>query len=156
MVSTPVEAPIRAARRDPAWSGIVTRPLARAIPRSRQREALIAIKGLHTALFFSIAAALLVTLWDGLRGRPARRTAVAGGIVAAESLVYVSNNQVCPFTPLAEEFGAERGSVVDMFLPAAVARQVPLVAGSAAFLALVSNIASLSQRTGGRQSATPK
>jgi hypothetical protein len=156
MVSTPVGAPIRAAKRDPAWSGIVTRPLSRVIPRSRRREALIAIKGLHTALFFSIAAALLVTLWDGLRGRPARRTAVAGGIVAAESLVYVSNNQVCPFTPLAEEFGAERGSVVDMFLPAAVARQVPLVAGSAAFLALVSNIASLSQRTGGRQSATPK
>jgi hypothetical protein len=141
----------RAARRNPTWSGIVTRPLARAIPRSREREALIAIKGLHTALFFSIAAALLLTLWDGLRGRPARRTALAGGIVAAESLVYVSNNQVCPFTPLAEEFGAQRGSVVDIFLPAAVARQIPLVAGSAAVLALVSNVASLSRSTASRR-----
>lgn len=134
----------------------MTRPLAQAIPRTLEREALVAIKGLHTALFFSIAAALILTLWDGLLGRPARRTAVAGGIVAAESLVYVSNNQVCPFTPLAEELGADRGSVVDMFLPAAVARQIPPVAGSAAFLALVSNVASLSKRTGGRQSTSRK
>lgn len=132
--------------RSPAWSGVLTRPLAGAIPRQFRHEALIAIKALHTALFFSIAAALGVTVWDGLRGRPARRTALAGGIVAAESLVYVSNNQVCPFTPLAEEFGAERGSVVDMFLPTAVARQIPLVAGSAAFVALVTNLASLSRR----------
>lgn len=133
--------------RTPTWSGFFTRPLARVIPPQLRHEALIAIKALHTALFFSIAAALGVTLWDGLRGRPAGRTAIAGGIVAAESLVYVSNNQVCPFTPLAEEFGAERGSVVDMFLPRAVARQVPLVAGSAALVALVTNLTSLSRRT---------
>lgn len=140
--------------RTPTWSGSFTRPLSRAIPRQFRHEALIAIKGLHTALFISIAAALGVTLWDGLRGRPARRTAIAGGIVAAESLVYVSNNQVCPFTPLAEEFGAERGSVVDMFLPGAVARQIPLVAGSAALVALVTNLASLSKRTLMRTAAT--
>lgn len=146
MVSMPGRVSTAPEGRDPTRSGIVTRPLARAIPRTLERQALVAIKGLHTALFFSIAAALILTLWDGLRGRPARRTAVAGGIVAAESL------QVCPFTPLAEELGADRGSVVDMFLPAAVARQIPLVAGSAAFLALVSNVASLWKRPGGRQS----
>lgn len=129
--------------RTPTWSGFFTRPVARVIPRQFRHQALIAIKGLHTILFFSIAAALGVTLWDGLRGRPAGRTAIAGGIVAGESLVYVSNNQVCPFTPLAEEFGAERGSVVDMFLPGVVARKIPLVAGSAALVALVMNLASL-------------
>ena len=61
-------------------------------------------------------------------------------------MLYVSNNQVCPLTPLAEEFGAERGSVVDMFLPAGVARRIPLVAGSAAMLALVLNLRSLARR----------
>ena len=79
-------------------------------------------------------------------GRPRRRTAIAGGVVPAESALYVSNNQVCPLTPLAEEFGAERGSVVDLFLPAAVARQIPAVAGSAAVLALVLNIRALARR----------
>jgi hypothetical protein len=145
---TGVEA--EAARRDPTWSGSLTGPIARVIPPGLKHEALIAIKALHTAWFFSIAAALMLTLWDGLSGRPARRTAMAGGIVAVESLVYLSNNQVCPFTPLAEELGAQRGSVVDMFLPAAVAKQIPLVAGSTALVALTSNVASLWKQAGRR------
>ncbi|MGH2357012.1 MAG: hypothetical protein ACRDGJ_03240, partial [Candidatus Limnocylindria bacterium] len=53
---------------------------------------------------------------------------------------YVSNNQVCPLTPLAEEIGAERGSVVDNFLPDWAARRIPIVAGSAALLALFLNL----------------
>ena len=104
------------------------------IPGCWRNEAVVAIKGLHTAILVSVFAAVVLTLWDGLRGSPGKRTAITGGMVLAESALYVSNNQVCPLTPLAEEFGAERGSVVDMFLPAAVARQIPLVAGSAAVL----------------------
>src|SRR5690606_38939993 len=100
-------------------------------------------KAVHTAIFFSISAAVALTVWDGLRGRPSRRTAIAGGVVLGETLVYISNNQVCPLTPVAEEFGAERGSVVDLFLPAAVARHIPLVAGSAAVLALALNLRAL-------------
>ena len=132
--------------RQPTWSGWITRPLARGIPAHWRREALVAIKGIHTAIFVSVFGAVLVTLWDGVRGTPGRRTAIAGGVVVAESMLYVSNNQVCPLTPLAEEFGAERGSVVDMFLPAGVARRIPLVAGSAAVLALVLNLRSLARR----------
>jgi hypothetical protein len=133
-------------RREPTWSGSLTRPLARLIPDSLQRQALTAIKSVHTALFFSIAAALVLSLWDGVQGRPTRRTAVAGGIVGAETAIYLSNNQVCPLTPLAEEFGAERGSVVDMYLPAAVARQIPLVAGSTALLATALNMRAVVRR----------
>jgi hypothetical protein len=135
-----------ATRRQPAWSGVLTRPLARVIPSSLERQALVAIKGIHTILFFSIGAALLLTLWDGLRGAPTRRTAVAGAIVAAESAIYASNNQVCPLTPLAEEFGADQGSVVDMFLPASVARRIPLVAGSSAVLAVLLNVRAVARR----------
>lgn len=61
----------------------------------------------------------------------------------AESVVFVSNNQVCPLTPLAEELGAERGSVVDIFLLDWAARRIPVVAGSAAVLALVLNLRAL-------------
>jgi hypothetical protein len=123
--------------------------LARVIPGCWRNEAVVAIKGLHTAILVSVFAAVVLTLWDGLRGSPGKRTAIAGGMVLAESALYVSNNQVCPLTPLAEEFGAERGSVVDMFLPAAVARQIPLVAGSAAVLSLALNVRALA-RAGGR------
>ena len=58
----------------------------------------------------------------------------------------MSNNQVCPLTPLAEEFGADRGSVVDLYLPAGVAQRSPLVAGSSATLALVLNLRALLRR----------
>ncbi len=64
-------------------------------------------------------------------------------MVVVETALYVSNNQVCPLTPLAEELGAARGSVVDLFLPAWAARRIPLVAGSAALLALVLNFRAL-------------
>ena len=134
-------------RREPRWSGGITAPLARGIPPSLRPDALAAIKAIHTALFFSIAAALLVTVWDGLRARPTRRTALAGSIVAGETLAFLSNNQVCPLTPLAEELGAGSGSVVDIFLPDWAARQIPLVAGSAALFALLLNLRSwLSRR----------
>ena len=126
-------------RQQPAWSGPMTAPLVRLIPADRQEEALTAIKAIHTAIFASIAGAILLALWDGVRGQPRRRTAIAGGLVLAETVVYASNNQVCPLTPLAEELGAARGSVVDIFLPAWAARQIPIVAGSAALLALILN-----------------
>ena len=90
-----------------------------------------------------MASAILIALWDGLRARPQYRTAVAGGMVAAEAALYVSNNQVCPLTPLAEELGAARGSVVDMFLPDWAAKRIPLVASTASLLALMLNVSAL-------------
>jgi deazaflavin-dependent oxidoreductase (nitroreductase family) len=126
--------------RIPAWSGVLTAPLAALIPARRRPLVLTAIKATHTAIFFSIAAAIGVTVWDGARGRPSRRTAIAGGVVIGESAVYLSNNQVCPLTPLAEHLGARRGSVVDIFLPGWVARRIPLVAGGAAVTALALNL----------------
>jgi hypothetical protein len=127
-------------RRRPVWSGAITTPLTKLIPTERRLQALAAIKTIHTAIFFSIAGAVVLTLWDGMRGRPGRRTAIAGGLVLAESALFVSNNQVCPLTPLAQELGAERGSVVDIFLPDWAARRIPVVAGSAAVLAIVLNL----------------
>jgi hypothetical protein len=128
------------AARQPIWSGGITAPLARFIPSARRSQAMSAIKAIHTAIFLSIAGAILLTLWDGVRGRPGRRTALAGGAVLAESALFVSNNLVCPLTPLAEELGAERGSVVDIFLPDWAASRIPVVAGSASLLALVLNL----------------
>lgn len=135
-----------AGSRRPTWSGFLTRPLAAVVPPRWRAETLVAIKAIHTVIFASVFAAVVLTLWDGIRGAPRRRTGIAGGIVLTETALYVSNNQVCPLTPLAEEFGAVRGSVVDMFLPAALARRIPLVAGSAAVLALVLNLGALARR----------
>ena len=55
--------------------------------------------------------------WDGFRGRRRRRTEIAGALAVAETMIFVSNNQVCPLTTLAEDLGARRGSVTDILLP---------------------------------------
>jgi hypothetical protein len=104
---------------------------------------LATIKAIHTIVFVSVGSALAVFVWDGIRGRPGGRAAVALGLAIAETGIYVSNNQVCPLTPLAEELGAERGAVADLFLPAWAARRIPVIGSSALLVGLVLNARAL-------------
>jgi hypothetical protein len=96
----------------------------------RRPAALVAIKGIHTAIFASVGAALVAFVAEGLHGRAGRRAVLALSVVLGETAVYVSNNQVCPLTPVAEELGAASGSVADLFLPDGVSRRIPLISGS--------------------------
>src|SRR5262245_21845587 len=100
----------------------------------RQQLALVAIKALHTAAFFVIATSGLLVFFDGLRGRPSRRTSAALAVALTEVGVFTANGFVCPMTPLAERYGARRGSVSDIFLPDVVARNLTW-SGSAILLA---------------------
>jgi hypothetical protein len=134
--------------RRPAWSEPLTRPLSRDIPDMWRPAALTAIKAIHTVIFASVGAAIAVFVWDGIRQRPGRRAGFALGLALAEAGVYVSNNQVCPLTPMAEELGAERGAVVDLFLPAWAARNIPMVASTALLLGLVLNGRAVLRRRG--------
>jgi hypothetical protein len=65
-------------------------------------------------------------VFTGIIGRRDRTVAVAGGLVAAEAVVFVANSGICPLTPLAERLGATRGSVSDIFLPDRIARTIPI------------------------------
>lgn len=114
----------------------MTRPLSGLVPQPRRPAALAAIRAVHTAIFASIAAAIALFVWDGVRQRPHRRSAYALGVAVAETGIYLSNNQVCPLTPLAEELGADSGAVADLFLPAWVARQIPVIASAALVMGL--------------------
>ena len=118
-------------KRRPFWSDRLTLPMASRIPPGRRPAALRAIRIVHTAAFFVIAACIAVVDWEGIRKRPGRRAALAAGIALAESLAYASNNQVCPLAPLAEEVGAESGTVTDLYLPKVVSDRVPVIGGSA-------------------------
>ena len=122
---------MRDARRQPVWSDRLTRPIAAHVPPRLRPRAVAAIKGVHTAAFGLIAGCIVLFTWDGITRRPGRRTLVTAGVAFVEAFVYASNNQVCPLTPLAEELGAESGTVTDLYLPASVSRRIPLVAGSA-------------------------
>lgn len=130
---------LRVARR-PTWSGALTAPIAALIPPGSRTAALTVIKAAHTAIFVSVAALIVLFVWDGVSQRPRRRTAIAMGVILTESAIYASNNQVCPLTPLAEELGAERGSVADIFLPDWFSRRIPLFSGTALLFGLVLNL----------------
>jgi len=136
-------------RRRAAWSEALTGPVAHSVPAGWRPAILGAIKAVHTVLFASIAGAIAWFLLDGVRQRPSRRGAVALAVAIGETAVYVSNNQVCPLTPLAEEMGAERGSVVDIFLPDWAAKRIPVVSGSALLVGVMLNVAALASASRG-------
>jgi hypothetical protein len=127
---------VTGARRRPRWSDRLTVPIAIRIPPHRRAAARRAIKIVHTVAFALIAGCICVFAWDGIRGRGGRRARVTAAIAIAESVIYASNNQVCPLSPLAEELGAESGTVTDLYLPDSVSRRIPLFGGAALVIGL--------------------
>lgn len=123
--------------REPYWSGPLTAPLVELVPAERRTAVVTLIKAVHTAIFVSIAGLILRFTWDGLRGRTGRGSALAAAVALAETAVYLSNNQVCPLTPLAEELGAESGAVTDIFLPDRLSRRIPVIFGGILAVGLI-------------------
>jgi hypothetical protein len=95
-----------------------------ATPRSRP---LALIAAVHTLIWISIESCVVYVLGAGLAGRSDRSVAIAGTIVAAETLVFAANGFRCPLTDLAESHGAARGSVTDIYLPAWLAHNLPAI-----------------------------
>jgi len=150
---TDVVASRQAPRRQPTWSAPLTRSLGGLVRDTWRPRVLIAIKTTHTAIFATVGASIALFVWDGIRRRPGRRTAYALGIALGESAIYVSNNQVCPLSPLAEDLGAERGAVADIFLPARAARSIPIVATGALLIGFILNARALARARSARCSA---
>jgi hypothetical protein len=92
---------------------------------------LTAVKAVHTAIFAGVGAAVALMVWDGLRQQASRRTLAAAAVALGETVVYVGNGFTCPLTPIAEDLGAERGSVADIYLPGWFAQRLPAIAGTA-------------------------
>jgi hypothetical protein len=84
-----------------------------------------ALKTVHTVIFAGELSAILWLVVSGVVGRRDRTVGIAAAAVAAEAAVFISNDGVCPITPLTERLGAAHGSVSDIFLPDAVARTIP-------------------------------
>lgn len=141
------------AKRRPVWSDSLTEPLAAVIPPGRRAFALRAIKSIHTAAFVAISGAILIFTWEGIRGRRGRLAGAAASIAIAETIVYASNNQVCPLTPLAEQLGASSGSVTDLYLPAWISERIPVLGGSVLLIGFVAHLVAWRRRPGGATSA---
>ncbi len=101
---------------------------------------LVLIRAVHSAIFLVMLASIGWLVATGVAGRRDRSVALAAGLVAAESAVFLVNDGVCPLTPLAERHGASRGSVSDIFLPDAVARTIPAWSTTLVMLAVVLHV----------------
>jgi len=89
--------------------------------------ALVAVKVLHTAAWFSIEACVVDVLWTGLTRRSDRRAAIAGAVVAGECAVFAANGFRCPLTDVARRLGAADGAVTDLYLPRWLAHALPAI-----------------------------
>lgn len=106
------------------------------------RVAVVAVKAVHTAVFAAELASICWLVLTGIVGRRDRTVVVAAGAVALESGVFLANAGVCPLTPLTERFGADSGSVSDIFLPDRVARTIPIWSSALIALAVVLHVRS--------------
>ncbi len=95
--------------------------------RPARPAALAAVKATHTAIWFSIEAAMLYVIGAGFARCSDRSVAIAAGIVAAETAVFLGNGARCPLTRVAESLGADQGSVTDIYLPRWLARYLPAI-----------------------------
>ena len=94
-------------------------------PRRAHPFAIIVVKTVHTAVFLVELGAIGWLVGSGLLGRRDRSVALAAAAVGLEAVVFLANDHACPLTPMAEQLGAPRGSVSDIFLPETVARTIP-------------------------------
>jgi len=113
----------------PPWSPWRPRPDGMPPARAaRPRPAVVAaVKTVHTLAWVSIESCVLYVLYAGLVGRTDKRVGIAGAIVAGEILVFAGNGFRCPLTELAERYGAQRGSVTDIYLPKWFAHNMPAI-----------------------------
>ena len=96
-------------------------------PVRRADTAAAAIKATHTLIWLSIEASMAYLLYTGFTRRSDRRAAIAAGVVAGESLIFVADGFRCPLTRLTERLGTAKGSVTDIYLPPWLARNLPAI-----------------------------
>jgi len=85
------------------------------------------VKTVHTLAWLSIESCVLYVLYAGFAGRSNRRAGFAAAVVAGETLVFAANGFRCPLTEVAERYGAEKGSVTDIYLPKWFAHNLPAI-----------------------------
>ena len=82
------------------------------------------IKFMHSLIFWWQAACLVYLLLAGITKTFNILVLIAIVSILVNGLLLLINNGRCPFTTLAENQGAEKGSVTDIFLPDYIARNI--------------------------------
>jgi hypothetical protein len=100
---------------------------------------ILAIKLLHSLIFFFLSGCILYILYCGITNRYSTRTTIAIILVSFEGLLLAINDWKCPLTTLAQSLGAPQADVASLFLPRWFADHIfgictPLFIGSCVLL----------------------
>lgn len=114
--------------------------------RRRGRASLVAVKAVHTVVWLAVESSMLYLLVAGFTRRADRGAAIAGVIVAGESLIFAASGCRCPLTGVAESLGAEHGSVTGMYLPSWFAKSLPAIHAPLIVLAAFLHVRNLRSR----------
>jgi CBS domain containing-hemolysin-like protein len=88
------------------------------------------IKLVHTIIFWVLSSCVAYALFSGIADRITTWTWIAVGAVILEGVVLLAFGGICPLTLLAEQQGAARGSVADIFLPTWLADRIFPICGT--------------------------
>ena len=117
-----------------------------AIPPGLRPWALFGVKATHSLAFWIIQSAIFYLLYKGFKKETDERAGVAAAIAMGETIIYAANGFRCPLTSLAEDLGAERGSVTDIFLPRWLASNIGNIYGPLLGLGLYLHARNLRRR----------
>jgi hypothetical protein len=119
----------------------------RAVDRAaRAAAAVTAIKSIHTVIFLAMASCVGYILYSGIVGRFSGLAKLAMLTLSTEGVIYSRNGFRCPLADMAEDLGAESGTVGDIFLPSWVEPRIPVI--SSALLAVAGSAYWLRRLTG--------
>jgi hypothetical protein len=90
--------------------------------------ALVAVKVLHTAVWFVVAGCIVAIPIAGALGRYTWAAALSG-VVLLECGVLAANRGVCPLTSVAARYTEHRGPNFDIYLPVWLARHNKTIFG---------------------------
>ena len=82
------------------------------------------IKLIHTFIFAFIVACLAFILYSGITKTFNWVLLLALIAILVEGISLLFNKGRCPLTSLAERYGAEKGTITDLFLPKVIARNL--------------------------------
>jgi len=89
-----------------------------------QEHKIFWVKFVHSFFFILMTVCILFVLYSGLFNRVSVLTWIAIVLVIGEGLALAVSRGRCPLTILAENMGAEDGSVTGIFLPRWLADRV--------------------------------
>lgn len=95
-----------------------------------KKQQIFWVKFIHSFLFFLMTMCICYVLYSGVVNRVTWLTLLSIFLVLGEGIVLAVAGWRCPLTTLAERYGAESGSVTDIFLPGWLARWVFVVWGA--------------------------